>query len=577
MSLERVRALHADLEKLQKRAVADLLETPKLTRDKVLQQHRLKRRLDQYNETAQTLLAVYDDADGARREELSSLQGPNKFEVFKERVRSILNSPPAYLPSVQEDDQTVENAAAAETAQFSYEEAFGMFVDMHALCDRYVNLPQLKPAAGGKRIDYSTFLGQFWKGHLIPRNRKLHGLEAQEYLRFLEDCLVYLTSLYSRIFPVISMDQLLALIDAEFEKRWNEPGRSNVPGWEGSQSVSVKTEPTDTSNPLFCNACQKDFSKQSVFDSHLSGKKHQKSAAALKTGVVSSNGNNKSDSDVYSSPAARQVALKEARIAVFAQLLQDRITATQTLMEKKQTWTEEEKESEMQLIREEVARNEEEELSDDDEPTFINYKNVPLGWDGKPIPYWLYKLHGLNIEYKCQICGDYSYWGPRNFERHFQEARHAYGMRCLGIPNTRHFIHVTNIQEAVALHEKVKKMQAKKLFHAEDEEELEDADGHVFNRKTYEDLKRQGLLREQSSQAEQMQGEEMQGGFTSEQLQHQILQHQQMMQQYNLGQMMPPPPPPPPGQPPPPPPPPGQPPPPPMQAPWQAQQLPMQF
>ena len=36
----------------------------------------------------------------------------------------------------------------------------------------------------------------------------------------------------------------------------------------------------------------------------------------------------------------------------------------------------------------------------------------PLGWDGKPIPYWLYKLHGLNLEFKCEICGNYSYWGP---------------------------------------------------------------------------------------------------------------------------------------------------------------------
>ena len=26
-----------------------------------------------------------------------------------------------------------------------------------------------------------------------------------------------------------------------------------------------------------------------------------------------------------------------------------------------------------------------------------NPKNLPLGWDGKPIPYWLYKLHGLGI------------------------------------------------------------------------------------------------------------------------------------------------------------------------------------
>lgn len=40
-----------------------------------------------------------------------------------------------------------------------------------------------------------------------------------------------------------------------------------------------------------------------------------------------------------------------------------------------------------------------------------NPLKLPLGWDGKPIPYWLYKLHGLNQEFKCEICGGYSYWG----------------------------------------------------------------------------------------------------------------------------------------------------------------------
>jgi splicing factor 3A subunit 3 len=80
---------------------------------------------------------------------------------------------------------------------------------------------------------------------------------------------------------------------------------------------------------------------------------------------------------------------------------------------------------------------------------------LPLGWDGKPIPYWLYKLHGLGIEYKCEICGNFSYWGRRAFEMHFQEWRHNYGMRCLKIPNTVHFKDITTISDAMALHEKL--------------------------------------------------------------------------------------------------------------------------
>ena len=57
-------------------------------------------------------------------------------------------------------------------------------------------------------------------------------------------------------------------------------------------------------------------------------------------------------------------------------------------------------------------------LSEDETPIY-NPKNLPLGWDGRPIPYWLYKLHGLGVEYKCEICGNTSYWGRKAFEDHF--------------------------------------------------------------------------------------------------------------------------------------------------------------
>jgi splicing factor 3A subunit 3 len=83
---------------------------------------------------------------------------------------------------------------------------------------------------------------------------------------------------------------------------------------------------------------------------------------------------------------------------------------------------------------------------EEDEGPIYNPLNLPLGWDGKPIPYWLYKLHGLGVEYKCEICGNQSYWGRRNFDRHFQEWRHAHGMRCLGVPNTKHFHDITLIE-----------------------------------------------------------------------------------------------------------------------------------
>lgn len=87
---------------------------------------------------------------------------------------------------------------------------------------------------------------------------------------------------------------------------------------------------------------------------------------------------------------------------------------------------------------------------DDDDDKIYNPLKLPLGWDGKPIPFWLYKLHGLGVEYKCEICSDFVYMGRKVFERHFQESRHAFGMRALGLPNTKHFHEITKIEDAIA-------------------------------------------------------------------------------------------------------------------------------
>src|SRR6185369_9523156 len=71
----------------------------------------------------------------------------------------------------------------------------------------------------------------------------------------------------------------------------------------------------------------------------------------------------------------------------------------------------------MELEAEEVDDIESE---SEDEDKIYNPLKLPLGWDGKPIPYWLYKLHGLGVEYPCEICGNYVYMGRKAFDRHFQ-------------------------------------------------------------------------------------------------------------------------------------------------------------
>lgn len=186
---------------------------------------------------------------------------------------------------------------------------------------------------------------------------------------------------------------------------------------------------------------------------------------------------------------ALQVCFLELRIQRLAEILSQVIADTKGRIEKKQAQTYEELQAEQEEAEAELAPEDEE-----DEDEFVyNPLKLPLGWDGKPIPYWLYKLHGLNQEFKCEICGNMSYWGRRAFEKHFKEWRHQNGMRSLGIPNNKNFYEVTKIDDALALWKNIQD-KAKGGFHAEVDEEFEDGAGNVYNRKTYEDLKRQGLI-----------------------------------------------------------------------------------
>ena len=36
----------------------------------------------------------------------------------------------------------------------------------------------------------------------------------------------------------------------------------------------------------------------------------------------------------------------------------------------------------------------------EDKPIY-NPLDLPLGWDGKPIPFWLYKLNGRHMTFNC--------------------------------------------------------------------------------------------------------------------------------------------------------------------------------
>lgn len=213
-----------------------------------------------------------------------------------------------------------------------------------------------------------------------------------EYKQYLGDLLNYLIDFLKRSQPLTELDNMMKEIEEQFDA-------------EMQALEQLK-------DPLVCDACNKKFAKESVFQSHLTGKKHLKNAAKAGT--------------IY-----KECLRLEAKISSLCQkVLQEAIADTKVQVEKKLSrlpdeWSEEEEE-------EVIPTTEAEPEEDDDVEIKTTKDNYPVGWDGKPIPYWLYKLHGLGVEYRCEICGNASYWGRKAFEMHFQEWRHAHGLRCLG-------------------------------------------------------------------------------------------------------------------------------------------------
>lgn len=390
------------------------------------------------------------------------------------------------LKKIRENPAGDESSALVE---FSDEEGYGRFLDLHECYTLFINLK------GVERVDYISYITSFDQLYDIPRDKK-----GGEYRKYMIALLDYLYSFLSRTRPLLDLDAELGEVIQEFDGKFE---KGECPGWAREQvgamahsgahlDLSAFSSPEELASlgldrlksglmalGLKCGGTLQERSERLFM---TKGKNLSELNPALFAKTKPGKGGR---SDVEKQ---KDIAKMEAQVFRFAELLSDVRNETVENVERKQARTDAEREE----SEGEVSEEEPEEVEEDDIP--YNPKNLPLGWDGKPIPYWLYKLHGLNISYNCEICGNFTYKGPKAFQRHFAEWRHAHGMRCLGIPNTAHFANVTQIEDAMALWEKVKVQKFEESWKPDHEEEYEDSKGNVVNKKTYEDLKRQGLL-----------------------------------------------------------------------------------
>uniref|UniRef100_A0A0K8TS98 Putative splicing factor 3a subunit 3 n=1 Tax=Tabanus bromius TaxID=304241 RepID=A0A0K8TS98_TABBR len=494
--LEQQRRYHEERERLIKQMVDEHVIKRMTERDKIYSEHRLRYLLELHHNATLKLKELYEDKDNERKTEVQALSGPNEFSEFYARLKQIKEFYKKHpneisVPlSVEFEELTKAYSNPEEMValvDFSDEEGFGRYLDLNECYEKYLNI------RGIEKVDYITYLMTFDHVFDIPKDRK-----NMEYKKYLETLIDYLYNYITRIKPLLDIDTEVQKADKEFQKQW---ANGTFPGW-----------PKETESVLANTGAHLDLSAFSSWEELASlGLDRLKSALmalGLKCGgtleeraqrLFSTKGKKHIDSSLMAKKTGgksntrehmrqKEIASLEAVLYRFAEFVSEQRSATKENVQRKQARTEGERDD----SDAEASESDNEEEDNDDVP--YNPKNLPLGWDGKPIPYWLYKLHGLNISYNCEICGNYTYKGPKAFQRHFAEWRHAHGMRCLGIPNTAHFANVTQIEDAITLWEKLKTQKQGERWIPDQEEEYEDSQGNVVNRKTYEDLKRQGLL-----------------------------------------------------------------------------------
>ncbi|CAH8384498.1 unnamed protein product [Eruca vesicaria subsp. sativa] len=502
--LEQTRSNHEEIERLERIVVQDLQTEPSSSKDRLVQGHRVRNMIQSIMRTTEKLIETYEDKDGAREDEIAALGGHtatgiNVYSAFYDRLKEIREYHRKY-PSGPLVDASADYEALLKVEpviSFSGEEGAGRYLDLHDLYNQYIN------SKFGERVEYSVYLDVFSQPEKIARKLKF----SRQYKKYLEALLEYLINFFQRTEPLQDLDKMLSKVETDFEEQFAD---GKVVGWENhgqenepipSQRSVIDLDYYTTAEELIDVGPEKLKEALGALGLKVGGTLQQRAERLFltkdtpldkldKKHFAKPIGKQNGDAKATQEPdSAKQIALTEAKVKKLCSLLDETIERTKQNVVKKQALTYEEMEEEREG-EEERAEIE----SDEEEGDIYNPLKLPMGFDGKPIPYWLYKLHGLGQKFECEICGNSVYMGRRAFERHFKEFQHQHGMRCLGIPNTKNFNEITSIEEAKALWKKIQERQGVNKWRPELEEEYEDREGNIYNKKTYSDLQRQGLI-----------------------------------------------------------------------------------
>lgn len=511
--LEERRRLRELIDRLIDRAADEMGRMPRTHRAHLQHEHFIANIAQKTFELVEFLKRLTEDKDGQGSKEISQMlikdlspsNDRDSFEPFYTRLAQI-NAFYRDRSNMIKDETDAEFEALLNScrisdqrfdAMFSGEEAMGRFLDLQEIYLQYTELMKLTNSASGSNVilskkhghklaslmPYLSFIDEFDNFTCFPINEVK---EKPEYMAYLNSSLSYLKDFFMRTRPLDDLSKIEQEANQTFDERWSAKA---VSGWEDNSSDNQST------HILYCTPCSHQFTNQSVFQAHMTGKKHKQAMIRF----------------IPPELKHRELACKEFLIKHLLQALGDVREETKANVERKAVLSYQERMEDLDALEQAIDAmpsisikngqdtdttpdDQQQQQTAVDDQRIYNPLKLPLDWDGKPIPYWLWKLHGLGVEYPCEICGNYVYMGRRAFDQHFHEWRHANAMKCLGIPNTKHFFQITSIVDAQTLWDKLRQQSKVERFKPDLMEEFEDQHGNVYVKKTFEDLRRQGII-----------------------------------------------------------------------------------
>jgi len=217
--IEQQRRLHEEKERLMEAMKKEALHSKSALRETINSDHRTKILLDKYIHVSSTIMELHKDKDGLRKEEIQAIAGPNEFQEFYRHLKEIKDfhrkhPDEIFVPMSVEFDELdkIREETTDEVVnmvEFSDEESYGRFLDLHECYLKYINLK------GIEKVSYVAYLDDFDKLAEVPKQVK-----NSIYKDYLGSLLNYLVSYTHRLKPLLDTDEVISNLQTSFDEKW---------------------------------------------------------------------------------------------------------------------------------------------------------------------------------------------------------------------------------------------------------------------------------------------------------------------------------------------------------------------